>query len=54
VGEWITNEYGKNYFDNDGSNDVISTSYGTEAGDNQSVTFDPDITVSRRIGHWAL
>ncbi len=37
---------------NDGSNDVLSTSYGSEAGDNQSVTFDPDITGTEpRVKH---
>ena len=29
---------------NDGSSDVASTSYGSEGGDNQSLTLDPDIT----------
>ncbi len=29
---------------NDGSSDVASVAYGTEGGDNQSVTRDPDIT----------
>jgi len=37
---------------NNGSNDVLSTSYGSEAGDNQSVTFDPDITGAEpRVKH---
>jgi len=37
---------------NDGSNDVLSTSYGSEAGDNQSVTLDPDITGTEpRVKH---
>ncbi len=29
---------------NDGSSDVLSTSYGSEGGNNQSLTLDPDIT----------
>ena len=29
---------------NDGSNDVLSTSYGSEGGNNQSLTLDPDVT----------
>ena len=37
---------------NDGSSDVASASYGSEGGDNQSLTLDPDITGSLpRVRH---
>ncbi len=43
---------GDSVFLNDGSSDVASASYGSEGGDNQSLTLDPDITGSLpRVRH---
>lgn len=36
---------------NDGSANVASSSYGSEGGDNQSLTLDPDITGSAYVKH---
>ncbi|MDX2416094.1 MAG: lamin tail domain-containing protein [Xanthomonadales bacterium] len=37
---------------NDGANDVVTTGYGSEGGDNQSLTLDPDITGAEpRVKH---
>jgi len=37
---------------NDGVNDVITTGYGSEGGDNQSLTLDPDVTGAEpRVKH---
>ncbi|NNE05332.1 MAG: hypothetical protein HKN15_06375, partial [Xanthomonadales bacterium] len=36
---------------NDGGSDVVSTTYGGEGGDNQSLTLDPDVTGASYVKH---